>query len=155
MIGFASRRQLQRSDPNQNMTSDSRQDLCRRAESVAQNAYAPYSGFKVGAAVRTNDGSIFVGANVENATFGATVCAERVALGAALSHGHREIVALALFARAEGSNFHPSELVPCGICLQWLAELAPEAEIVVCGPDTPSVRFAGELLARPFLTDPQ
>jgi cytidine deaminase len=122
------------------------------ARAAARRAYAPYSRFRVGAAVLASDGSVYLGSNVENSSFGATVCAERVALGAAITHGRRRgLRAIALYAIAGDKRFTSSNLVPCGICLQWLAELAPNAKVVVCTGRRTIVYSVGELLASPFL----
>jgi cytidine deaminase len=93
------------------------------------NSYAPYSQFNVGAAILTADGRIFTGANVENASLGLTMCAERVALGAAISAGVRSIVAIAV--AGEG----PGGILPCGACRQALAEFSRSAVVVRCHPD--------------------
>jgi cytidine deaminase len=96
-----------------------RTELIRAAQEVRQNAYAPYSNYSVGAAVRTIDGRVFVGCNVENASFGLTVCAERNAIFAAVAAGAREIVAVAVVTGDGGS--------PCGACRQVLAEFRPQS----------------------------
>lgn len=92
--------------------------LVDAATSSRNNAYAPYSGYHVGAAVRTGEGSIFTGSNVENRSFGATICAERNAIGQAVSAGSTEIEALVVVT----SSNPPAP--PCGICLQVMAEFA-------------------------------
>jgi len=92
-------------------------------------SYAPYSQFHVGAALLSADGRVFTGANVENASLGLTMCAERVALGAAISAGVRSIVAIAV--AGEG----PSGIMPCGACRQALAEFSRSAIVVRCHPD--------------------
>lgn len=99
------------------------QALRQAAFEVRANAYAPYSGFAVGAALRTESGSVFVGCNVENASYGATICAERAALASAVAAGERQPVALVI---ASGAR---TPTPPCGICRQSLQELAPTLPI--------------------------
>ena len=86
--------------------------LKRAALGARANAYAPYSGFTVGAAIQTKSGSTFTGCNVENASYGATICAERAAMAAAVAAGEREFVAIAIASGAK----RPTP--PCGICRQ-------------------------------------
>lgn len=94
-------------------------DLLALARAAAERAYVPYSRFPVGAALRTVTGEIFTGANLENASYGLTVCAERTAVFAAALAGHREIAAIAVVApRAPRAS-------PCGACRQVLNEFAP------------------------------
>ena len=88
------------------------------------NAYAPYSRFAVGAAVQCRSGAIYVGTNIENISYGLTVCAERVAIGNAVAAGEREFVAIAVVAETV------EPVVPCGACRQFLAEFAPDLIIV-------------------------
>ena len=99
--------------------------LIAAAESASANAHAPYSGFHVGAALLTPDDRIIVGCNVENASFGATVCAERNALANAVVNGHKEFVALAVITPA------PHPVAPCGICRQVLAEFCGDLPIMM------------------------
>ncbi len=121
--------------------------LLAEARKIAENAYAPYSHFRVGAACRTADGETFVGVNVENGSYGLTVCAERTAIAAAITAGAREIthIALACLDKKDGP------CLPCGACRQWIAELAPDAEILTGGIDQPLT--IGDLLPRSFSLD--
>jgi cytidine deaminase len=102
--------------------------LCAAAQEARQHAYAPYSGFRVGAAVYTSDGRMFTGANVENASYGLSVCAERSAVLAAVLAGARELRAVAI-----SSDLKPPA-APCGMCRQTLAEFASDCEVLLCGP---------------------
>lgn len=104
---------------NETESSDLATRLLGRAREAASAAYVPYSRFPVGAALLTKSGEVFTGANVENASYGLTVCAERTAVFAAALAGHREIVAIAVSApRALRAS-------PCGACRQVLNEFAP------------------------------
>jgi len=87
-------------------------------------AYAPYSRFAVGAAVQCKSGAIFAGSNIENTSYGLTICAERMAIGSAVAAGEREFVAIAVAA----DTIEP--IVPCGACRQFLAEFSPDLIIV-------------------------
>ena len=100
----------------------------RRAREVMQNAYAPYSNFRVGAAIEADDGSIHVGCNVENASYGLTICAERMAVGAAVAAGKQRLVRVAVATTVE------PPATPCGACRQLLAEFGLDLEIVTAGP---------------------
>jgi cytidine deaminase len=107
------------------MPKTSKRDLVRAAAKARQRAVAPYSKFKVGAALLTQSGETVTGANVESASYGLTCCAERVALFNALTAGKRNFVAVAVVARAPGGP------MPCGACRQLLAEYAPRAVVWV------------------------
>lgn len=98
-------------------------NLVRRASEARKQAYAPYSNYHVGAAVLCADGTIVEGCNVENAAYPATICAERVALTAAVARGHRSFAVLAVATEDGGS--------PCGTCRQVMAELAPEMTVLI------------------------
>ena len=103
-------------------------ELVRRARDVMGHAYAPYSRFRVGAAIEAADGRVFVGTNVESASYGLTVCAERMALGAAVAAGARELRRVAVVTEAD------PPAAPCGACRQLLAEFGLDMEIVAAGP---------------------
>ena len=107
------------------MAKPNKRDLVRAAAKARQRAVAPYSKFKVGAALLTKSGQIVTGANVESASYGLTCCAERVALFNALTAGKRDFVAMAVVARAPGGP------MPCGACRQLLAEYASKAKVFV------------------------
>jgi cytidine deaminase len=119
--------------------------LVAAARSARRKAYAPYSRFRVGAAVRAG-GAVHGGCNVENASYGLTVCAERNAVGAAALAGARRIEAVAV---ASGTS---PPTPPCGACLQVLAELGgPDTPVLLAGPRGAPVRTTlGELLPRAF-----
>ncbi|MGN6032853.1 MAG: cytidine deaminase [Thermomicrobiales bacterium] len=122
-------------------------DLLAAARGMVEKAYVPYSGFPVGAAVLTADGSIVTGVNVENASYGLTCCGERNAVFAAVGQGHRTIRAVAISTpRAPGAT-------PCGACRQVLNEFKPEEgsmAIILDGPDGPIVTDLDTLLPSAF-----
>lgn len=115
------------------------------AASEARNAaYAPYSKFLVGAALLTKSGEIFTGCNIENISFGLTMCAERAAVGNAVSHGSRDFEAIAVVTDS------PQPGMPCGACCQVLAEFNPNMDVIVStvGGDVQKFRLS-ELLPHP------
>lgn len=107
------------------MTKGISAKLIDAARKAAKLAYAPYSKFKVGAAVLDEKGRIHSGCNVENASYGLTVCAERVATFKAVSEGAKRIKAVAVFVQSKQLT------VPCGACLQVLYEFGPDAEVIL------------------------
>lgn len=119
--------------------------LVDAARAVRERAYAPYSGFKVGAAVETASGQVFRGTNVENASYGATVCAERSAVFGMIAAGERDIVRVAVYTEA------PELSMPCGMCRQVLVEHGRNAEVVVAGPGGSKVTTLAALLPEPFV----
>jgi cytidine deaminase len=112
------------------MNNDLHDSLHAAALAVRSRAYAPYSKFQVGAAVLTASGEIFAGCNVENASYGLTICAERVAIGSAVAAGHKEIVAVAVVSSGGHS--------PCGACRQVLSEFGPAMEVILIDADDPT-----------------
>jgi len=109
------------------------QRLLDEARLVARQAYAPYSNFRVGAAVLGSNGNIYSGVNVENASFGLGTCAERVALASAIADGERNFVAIAIACVDAPTGSPLAQRMPCGACRQWIQELAPKAEIFILG----------------------
>ena len=95
-------------------------ELCRAAIQAMKQSYSPYSDFKVGAALLTKDGKIYTGCNIENASFSATVCAERTAIFKAISEGETEFAMLAIAGGKNGEL--QGEVPPCGVCRQVLSE---------------------------------
>jgi cytidine deaminase len=99
--------------------------LVAAARGARERAWAPYSNFKVGAALEAADGAIITGGNIENASYGLTICAERVAMFKAVSEGHRRFVRIAVVA----DTVEPTS--PCGACRQVLWEFGPELEVIM------------------------
>ncbi len=123
------------------------QALLAAARDAAANAYAPYSHFRVGAAVRAG-GEIHTGCNIENASYGLTICAERSAIFRAVGACARRIEAIALACVDAGSDAAPALLMPCGACRQVMAEFAgPDLPVLIDGVGT---RTLAELLPLPF-----
>ena len=116
-------------------------ELLEEARAAVDAAYAPYSEYGVGAALRTADGTVYTGCNIENANFSNSLHAEEVALGTAVRDGHRE------FDRVAVSSAERDGVTPCGMCRQSLAEFCDELFVVVCeGEDGPVEYELGELL---------
>jgi homotetrameric cytidine deaminase len=116
--------------------------LVRAARTARRHAYAPYSHFSVGAAVLAGDGSVYAGANVENASFGLTQCAERVAIQSAVAAGHRQLRVLAVAG--------PDGISPCGACRQVMSEFGIRTVLVAAPAGPPAVLALADLLPRPF-----
>jgi len=109
-------------------------DLSRHAREAARHAYAPYSRFSVAAAVLTDDGAIHTGVNVENASYGLSMCAERCAIFAAIGSGARGVVAVAVYT----PTTQPTP--PCGACRQVIAEFGADAIVLCCNDDAAATR---------------
>lgn len=119
--------------------------LVAAAREARERAWAPYSTFKVGAALETAEGLIITGCNIENASYGLTICAERVAMFKALSEGHRRFVRIAVVA----DTVVPTS--PCGACRQVLWEFGPDLEVLLANLDAITGRHRlAELLPHPF-----
>jgi len=119
-------------------------ELIARARDVMERAYAPYSGFRVGAALLGEDGSVHTGCNVENASYGLTVCAERAAIANAVARGVRRFRAVAI--ATSGSDAVP----PCGACRQVLAEFSPSMTVLSVGGHERRQWTLDQLLPEPF-----
>ena len=107
-------------------------ELYEMADAAKENAYAPFSEFKVGAALLTESGKVYTGVNVENSSYGGTICAERTAYVKAVSEGERDFRAIAIAASA-------GEALPCGICRQFMYEFGPELDVIT-GEDKENLR---------------
>ncbi len=112
-------------------------ELKKLAVSMLDRSYVPYSHFPVGAALECSDGTVFTGCNIENAAYSPTLCAERVAVGKAVSEGHTDFVRIVVAGRSE--NF----CTPCGVCRQLLYEFNPDMEVI-------SLNAKGEELSVPL-----
>jgi cytidine deaminase len=132
-------------DPGSEIRDSQFDVLLQAARAVREHAHADYSGFKVGAALETADGTIVTGCNIENATYGLTVCAERVAIFKALSEGHREFRRMVVVAPPEAPT------PPCGACRQVLWEFAGDLELILANAKGETGRHRmSELLPQPF-----
>ncbi|MBR6312119.1 MAG: cytidine deaminase [Oscillospiraceae bacterium] len=121
-------------------------ELINAAFAASENAWAPYSGFKVGAALLCSDGTVYTGCNIENSSLGVTICAERVALSKAVSDGRRKgFVMLAVAADSE------SYCMPCGLCRQFISEFSSDIEILSARGDGRYTSYRlSQLLPHPF-----
>lgn len=116
------------------LTEKETAELVRAAAAFRERAYARYSGFQVGAALLSGDGRIFGGCNVENASYGLTICAERGAIAAAVAAGERDFRAIAIV----GGSGKPA--TPCGACRQFLVEFNPLMKVILATPGNPEMR---------------
>ena len=112
------------------------EELNALAVEAMGHSYSPYSGYKVGAALLCKDGTVFTGCNVENAAYGATICAERTAMVKAVSEGHRDFDTIVIAGRSE------DYCVPCGTCRQVMMEFAPDLTVICLNGKGESKRFA-------------
>jgi cytidine deaminase len=119
------------------------EELMMLAKEAIKNSYSPYSDFPVGAALLTKDGKVFTGVNIENASFGLTACAERIAIYNAINSGEREFKALAVYAKK-------SEVTPCGACRQVIAEFSDDIDIIFYKNKKLVVKKISELLPDTF-----
>ena len=122
-------------------------ELVTLARSVRERAYAPYSRFLVGAALRADNGQVFLGCNVENASYGATICAERAAILAMIAAGERAVTAIAVFTDAD------TLAMPCGLCRQVISEFQQGARLVVANPRERRVLGFSEIFPEPFVLE--
>lgn len=113
-----------------------KQELVALAKRASEMAYAPYSHFRVGAALECGDGTVFTGCNVENAAYGLAICAERTAMVKAVSEGHRDFCRLGIYC-ADTEDFG----MPCGQCRQFMAEFNLDMEVIVGRPDGETVTY--------------
>ena len=124
-------------------------ELLQMAENAAKNAYAPYSGFAVGAALLSSDGEVFTGCNIENGSFGATCCAERTAFFKAVSDGVYDFDAIAIVGGKDGD--FTQLCPPCGICRQVMAEFcAPDFKIILRDGENVQTYTLSDLLPLTF-----
>jgi cytidine deaminase len=119
------------------MNDEERSHLIQSAIQAQRRAYAPYSNFAVGAAIRTASGKVYQGANVENVSYGLSICAERVAAVTAVAAGDQEFVAIAIAS--------PGGATPCGACRQFLAEFGPSMRVVTIDPENPDHGYQSTL----------
>jgi len=121
--------------------------LERLAKNVAARAYSPYSGIRVGAAVEDESGKIFTGCNIENASYSLTLCAERVAIAAAVAAGANRIARICVALDPEGEPVE--RFIPCGACLQFIAEFADEQTEILIESGAPMK--LSQLMPNPFV----
>jgi cytidine deaminase len=141
---------MQTDKNQQSLTKDTVNKILNLAAEASKNAYAPYSKFNVGACLLYDDGSTFVGCNVENASYGITLCAERNAISNAVVNGKTKgLVAVAI--HSPNTKF----CYPCGACRQWIAEFSSDAVVIVEDSDgSPKFLPINELLPYSFYLEP-
>ncbi len=120
------------------------EELLEIADRAKENAYAPYSNFRVGAALLTREGKVFTGCNVENSSYGAAICAERSAVSHAVSCGFRDFDAIAIASSGEATVY------PCGICRQVLHEFHPDMRVICQSEDGHETYRLSELMPKGF-----
>ncbi|PXX06622.1 cytidine deaminase [Mycolicibacterium moriokaense] len=126
--------------------------LCDAARDAANNAYVEYSNFRVGAALTTKSAT-YTGANVESASYGLSLCAERAAITKAVNAGDRDLVRLAIACVDAKPELGINGIMPCGACRQWFIEFAPELEIIIWSENDGKIigtYIAEDLLSNPF-----
>ncbi|AWR97206.1 cytidine deaminase [Acidianus sulfidivorans JP7] len=117
------------------VTDPSDEELLQIAKEATKNSYSPYSKLKVGAAIVSDDNEIFVGCNIENSSYGLSICAERVAIFNAISKGKKKFKKIAIIT-SEGNG-----IMPCGACRQVLSEFSDNIEIITLNNDKKIVKF--------------
>lgn len=100
------------------------EEMIQKALEARENAYAPYSGFTVGACILTMNGHLYKGCNIESVSFSPTICAERVAIANAVAHGERDFVAIAITGAAK-------DTFPCGVCRQMMREFSSDMQVII------------------------
>ncbi len=120
------------------------EQLIEEAKRASENAYAPYSGFKIGAALLSKSGNVYLGCNVENASYSLTICAERNAVFKAVAWGEREFEKIAIYANSD--EFFP----PCGACRQVLSEFSSDMRIIMANHDRVETSSLDVLLPMQF-----
>ena len=126
------------------MQEETMDKLIEAATMAIAYSYSPYSSFPVGAAVLTESGRIYSGTNIENASYGATMCAERVAIFKAVSDGEQHITALAVFTTAANLAF------PCGMCLQVISEFCEDIPVILASDAVVRIYQLSELMPHRF-----
>ena len=125
--------------------------LVKKANEAREKSYCPYSGFAVGAALLCSDGTIYTGANIENASYTPTICAERVAFFQAVHAGNREFTAIAIVGGAKGKEID-SLCTPCGVCRQVMSEFCKgDFKIILSDGKTDSVFTLDDMLPHRFV----